>query len=102
MLKYKGTTIFPNAIISALEGDSRFQGGYVVARRHPDGTDRVILYAALKEKGGSSDTLSWIKDRLRAAVRVVPEIKCISRKEAENKVYQFHKKRKRITFFDQR
>ncbi|MDT8379896.1 MAG: AMP-binding protein [Desulfotignum sp.] len=102
MLKYKGTTIFPNAIISALEGDSRFQGGYVEARRHPDGTDRVILYAALKEKGGSSDTLSWIKDRLRAAVRVVPEIKCISREEADNKVYQFHKKRKRITFFDQR
>ena len=48
MLKYKGTTIFPNAIISALEGDSRFQGGYVEARRNPAGTDRVILYAALE------------------------------------------------------
>jgi len=102
MLKYKGTTIFPNAIISALEGDSRFQGGYVEARRNPAGTDRVILYAALEGDESSPGTLSWVQDRLRAAVRVVPEIKCISREEADNKVYQFHKKRKRITFFDLR
>lgn len=102
MLKYKGTTIFPNAIISALEGDSRFQGGYVEASRHPDGTDRVTLYAALEGDESSPGTLSWVQDRLKAAVRVVPEIKCISREEANNKVYQFHKKRKRITFFDLR
>ena len=102
MLKYKGTTVFPNAIISALEGDSRFHGGYVEARRHSDGTDRVILYAAFGEGEEHPNALSWIEDRLRAAVRVVPEIKCISREEADNKIYQFDKKRKRITFFDLR
>ncbi len=99
MLKYKGTTVFPNSIINALEGDPRFHTGYVEACRHPDGTDRLILYASLSDPSAGS---GWIRETLRARVRVVPEINLISRQEADNRVYQFRKKRKRIIFFDKR
>ncbi|MFH2057508.1 MAG: AMP-binding protein [Pseudomonadota bacterium] len=99
MLKYKGTTVFPNAILSSLEGDPRFHNGYIEVKKNADGTDRIILYAAL-----SRDTLDeqWIKDVLRAKVRVVPEIQIILPEAADKKVYQFDKKRKRMTFFDLR
>lgn len=104
MLKYKGTTLFPNAILSVLEGDDRFHGGYVEARRHPDGTDRVILFAALNGNWDRNPTTPprWITEQLRAAIRVVPEIRLISPEQADSKIYQFHKKRKRLTFFDLR
>ena len=101
MLKYKGTSLYPNAVLSALEGDERFHGGYVEARRHPDGTDRVILFAAMNGLGEPEGS-AWITARLRAALRVVPEIRIIPPEQADAKVYQFHEKRKRITFFDQR
>lgn len=101
MLKYKGTTLFPNAVLAALEGDSRFHGGYVEVKMNADGTDRVILFAAIKE-GTDPKDLSWMREQLQATVRVVPEIKIISPEQAENKVYQFKKSRKRITFFDLR
>ncbi len=99
MLKYKGTTVFPNAILAALEGDSRFYNGYIEAKKHPDGTDRIILYAALSGKEGSD---TWIRQTLQAKIRVVPEIRQITREKADKKVYQFDKKRKRLTFFDLR
>jgi phenylacetate-CoA ligase len=101
MLKYKGTTLYPNAIISALEGDERFHNGYIEAKKYPDGTDRIILYAAVTINSDQDD-LSWIRDRLRATLRVVPEIEMVSPKQADQKVYQSHKKRKRMTFFDLR
>ncbi|MBF0201744.1 MAG: AMP-binding protein [Desulfamplus sp.] len=98
MLKYKGTTVFPNAVIGALEGDPRFHGGYVEAFMNQDGTDRIVLNAAIDETQG----VDWMKDILRARVRVVPEIKIIDRNVADRRVYQFDKKRKRVTFFDLR
>ncbi len=98
MLKYKGTTVFPNAIIGCLEGDQRFYNGYIEAYMNQDGTDRIVLNAAIDATKGTE----WIKDVLRAKVRVVPEIRIVDRDVADNKVYQFEKKRKRITFFDLR
>jgi len=99
MLKYKGTTVYPNTILEALEGDTRFYNGYVEARKHPDGTDRIILYAALSEKKGSDN---WIRQTLQAKIRVIPEISLITREDADKRVYQFDKKRKRMIFFDLR
>lgn len=99
MLKYKGTTVFPNAIIGCLEGHENFYNGYVEALTNPDGTDRIVLNAALKDEKNPTD---WIENVLRAKVRVVPEIRIIDREAADKKVYQFDKKRKRITFFDLR
>ncbi|MBU1343527.1 MAG: AMP-binding protein [Proteobacteria bacterium] len=99
MLKYKGTTIFPNAILACLEGDQRFHNGYIEVRKNKDGTDRILLFAALCSENNDK---TWISDILRAKIRVVPEIKLIDKKKADKKVYQFDKKRKRMTFFDLR
>ncbi len=99
MLKYKGTTIFPDAIISVLEGDSRFHSGYVEVKKNSDGTDRVILYAST---ACSDVETGWIKEKIRSKIRVSPEIKIISKKDADNKIYRFNKKRKRQIFFDLR
>ncbi len=99
MLKYKGTTIFPESIICVLEGDERFHSGYVEAFQNSDGTDRVVLNASLANMG---DEAGWIKEKLRAKIRVAPEIKIISQLDADGKIYQLDKKRKRQTFFDLR
>ena len=99
MLKYKGTTIFPNSIIESLEGRSWFYGGYVEAKLNSDGTDRIILHAAINDLSVSID---WIRDEIRSKVRVVPEIVLATEEDIDNKVYQFGKKRKRTTFFDLR
>ncbi|MEN8210936.1 MAG: AMP-binding protein [Thermodesulfobacteriota bacterium] len=99
MLKYKGTTVYPNVILGCLEGDKRFHNGYIEVMRNPDGTDRIVLNAALCD---ANQDIRWLKDVLRAKVRVVPEIRIIDRDTADKKVYQFDKNRKRINFFDLR
>jgi phenylacetate-CoA ligase len=98
MLKYKGTTIYPNTIISVIEGKKDFVGGYVEARRNEDGTDRVILYVSVADPLLS---MEHIKDEFRARIRVVPEIRIISEKELYEKTDQ-PQKRKKTTFFDLR
>jgi phenylacetate-CoA ligase len=98
MLKYKGTTIFPNHLLSIMEGNSHFYGGFIEAHKNPDNTDRIIMYAALNSN--NLDT-NIIEDELRAKARVVPEIKIISKNELDAAVNQ-PGKRKRIQFFDMR
>jgi phenylacetate-CoA ligase len=105
MLKYKGTTIFPESIISVLEGESKFHSGYVEVKKNRDGTDRVILFASLSEnfkENNSTNGINWIKEKLRAKIRVSPEVEIISQTDADGKIYQLDKKRKRQTFFDLR
>ena len=99
MLKYKGTTVFPNAILACLEGDQRFHNGYIEVKKNKDGTDHILLYAALCSANHDEN---WISEILRAKVRVVPEIKIIDKEKVDKQVYQFDKKRKRMTFFDLR
>jgi phenylacetate-CoA ligase len=104
MLKYKGTTIFPESIISVLEGESLFHSGYVEVKKNTDGTDRVILSASFNDNSGLNpeNKINWIKEKLRAKIRVAPEVIIVSRNDADKKIYQLDKKRKRQTFFDLR
>ena len=96
MLKYKGTTIFPNAILSAIEDVDEYYAGFVEAHENADKTDRIILYLAAK---GKDFSLKRIKDKLKSHVRVVPEIKILSKEKIDCKIY-VQGKRKRITFYD--
>ncbi len=106
MLKYKGTTVFPNAILAAVEGDGRFHGGLVEARSFSDGTDRVILHAAV-EPGGelagapSHRVESVLTELVRAKVRVAPEVEIRSPEELDSQIYTTGK-RKRVQFLDSR
>ena len=99
MLKYKGTTLFPNSILAALEGVAYFDEGYVEVKSNPDGTDNVLLHLCLKDK---TITKSMIEEHLQAKIRVVPEVIIKSRDEILNVIYQPEKKRKRIIFIDSR
>ena len=99
MLKYKGTTLFPNGILAALEGVSFFEEGYVEVKSNPDGTDKVFLHLCLKD---NTINQNMIEEHLRAKIRVVPEIIIESKDTIMNVIYQPEKKRKRITFIDSR
>lgn len=99
MLKYKGTTLFPNSILAALEGTAYYDEGYVEVKSNPDGTDNVILHLCVKNHAINK---SLIKEQLRAKIRVVPEVIIQSKQDITKIVYQPEKKRKRITFIDSR
>lgn len=98
MLKLKGTTIFPSAILSSLEAVDGIEGGYIEVLRNNDDTDNVVLYVAINDP---SITLKCLVDLLRAKLRVVPQINIISTEELQKKTLP-PEKRKKITFFDLR
>ena len=98
MLKLKGTTIFPSAILSSLEAVDGVEGGYIEVLSNDDGTDNVILYVAINDK---SISLKYLVDLLRAKLRVVPQINIISVEELQKKTFP-PEKRKKTTFFDLR
>jgi len=96
MLKFKGTTVFPSAILSAVEGIEGVEGVCIEARKNDDGTDNILLYVV------STNPLvleGVIVDKIRACIRVVPEIIFISEKEFGNKTH-YPEKRKKQLFID--
>lgn len=98
MLKLKGTTIFPSAILSSLDTIDGVEGGYIEVLRNIDETDNVILYVAISD---TSITLKYLVDCLRAKLRVVPQINIVTSEELNKKTFPPNK-RKKTTFFDLR
>ncbi len=98
MLKYKGTLLFPNAILAAVEGRDGFLGGYVMANRDSHGNDLVTFCVALDQ---DRLPLQALKERLQAKVRVIPQIEIMSEDAVREKVNQTGK-RKRVIFHDYR
>ncbi|HEX2953778.1 MAG TPA: phenylacetate--CoA ligase family protein, partial [Bacillota bacterium] len=98
LLKYRGTNVYPNAIASIVEANSDFFGCYVEAHTAEFGEDRVIAVVANATENFDLDKL---KEEFRAGLRVVPELKIISKDEFLNKT-QPAGKRKRQIFFDMR
>lgn len=98
MLKYKGTTVFPSALVSTVEALESVAGVYVEAHKGIDASDQVSLYVALSDE---KLALKAIEEHLRASVRVVPVIKIVSIDKYNKKVFN-KGKRKRTTFFDLR
>lgn len=97
-LKYKGTNVFPNAIVSIVEANPDFAGCYVEVYSAEFGEDRVVANIAPCAKNYD---LEKLKEQLRSGLRVVPEIKMISEEEL-NRMTQPEGKRKRKIFFDLR
>lgn len=98
MLKIKGTTVFPNHLLSILEGNKDFYGGYIEAHKNQDNTDRVTMYVSVNN---DNLTLKKIEDELQAKARVIPEVKIISKEKLDVKI-NLPDKRKRIQFIDMR
>ncbi|MBN1867128.1 AMP-binding protein [Candidatus Sumerlaeota bacterium] len=96
MLKYKGTTLFPQSILAPLSGRRDVAGAFVEAHRNADGTDRVVVFVAVRDASLTEERLA---EELRAALRVVPEIRTIEGGELQRRMLP-EGKRKPIVFFD--
>jgi phenylacetate-CoA ligase len=98
LLKYKGTNVFPNAIVSIVEANPDFLGCYVEAYEGRFGEDRVV---AVLVPANQHYDLDKLKEEFRAGLRVVPELRLIDEAEFQTKTQPVGK-RKRQIFFDMR
>ena len=98
MLKYRGTTVYPPAIYSVLQGLPEVRGYYIEVRSSYDLSDsiRVVVGA-----GDGTVTASLVAERIAAAIRVRPEVTVVSPEEIQRATVQ-DGKRKAVTFFDYR
>lgn len=99
MIKYKGTTLYPPAMINALHNFKPIES-YVIELRHNQlGTDEIVLKIYTSQ--ASKDLLQEIKDHFRAKLRVTPQV--IFKSQEEINQLRFPKtSRKPVTVIDLR
>ena len=98
MLKDRGTTVYPPAISTVLQGISGIRGHYIEVYNEFALSDRIKVVV------GSCDpslTVAAVADRIAAAIRLKPEV-CIISPEEIVRVTTRDDKRKPVTFFDHR
>ncbi len=72
MIKYKGTTIFPQAIFDLLQGITEVQDYVLEVRLNDFETDEVILYLAVITP--TDEFKDKIRSQIQSKLRVVPQI----------------------------
>ncbi len=70
MLKFKGTRVYPETFLHAVQSVEAVAGGFVEAHLNDDGTDHVILCVALHQK---LTDMRIIREKVQAVARVTPE-----------------------------
>lgn len=100
MIKYKGTTLYPPAMVDVLNNTSYVENYYITLDTSDAGTDEVTITIGLRE-GSSFDVVKDLKDRFRAKIRVAPQI-VVDSAENVRKVNFPAMSRKPVTFFDNR
>ncbi len=98
MIKFKGTTLYPNAINAVLDILPDVKEYYVAATSDYDLSDVVKIYVAA---GNDSCTAEMIMDKLQAHLRVRPEVVITSDEHIKSKVYAGNP-RKLTRFVDER
>jgi phenylacetate-CoA ligase len=98
MLKIRGTTVYPPAIASVLQGLPAVQGYYLEAQSEFALSDRLRVVIGASD---SSLTPAYVADQIAAAIRVRPEVEIVSPAEILKVTVQDNK-RKPVTFFDLR
>ncbi len=98
MIKFRGTTLYPNSIYAVLDSFPKISEYYVVASSDYDLSDVVKIYVAVKD---SSCKAEMIMDKLQAHLRVRPEVIIASEESVKQQVYTGNS-RKLIRFVDQR
>jgi phenylacetate-CoA ligase len=98
MLKFRGTTVYPPAISSVLQGVMGVVGYYVEVYSDFDLSDRIKVVVGATD---SSLTAEYLADLISAAIRVTPEVSLATPEEVLGKTMQDNK-RKPVTFFDYR
>jgi phenylacetate-CoA ligase len=70
LLKIRGTSVFPNAIIETVRATDGVVDCLVIAEHDAELSDRVSVYAHVRHEKVRTD----IENRLRAALRVTPQV----------------------------
>ena len=98
MIKFRGTTLYPNSIYAVLDSIPGISEYYVTATSDYDLSDIVQVTVALKD---NSCTAATITERLQASLRVRPEVVIASEEHVKSQVYTGNS-RKLIRFMDKR
>lgn len=100
MIKYKGTTLYPPAMVDVLNNTSYVENYYITLSTSDAGTDDVAITIGVRNEP-DFDVIKDLKDRFRAKIRVAPRI-IIDSAENVHKVNFPAMSRKPVTFFDNR
>jgi len=98
MIKFRGTTLYPNSIYSVLDSFPAVSEYYVEAASDYDLSDVVKVIVALKD---GSCTADMIMDKLQAHLRVRPQVVVETEENVRKHVYAGNA-RKLIRFVDTR
>jgi phenylacetate-CoA ligase len=98
MIKCRGTTLYPNAIHSVLDGIGEISEYYLEVTSDFDLSDRVRIYVSLNDDSYSAER---IMDKLQAHLRIRPEVEIVSEQNIRREVYA-ENSRKLTRFKDRR
>jgi phenylacetate-CoA ligase len=76
MIKYKGTTIYPPAIIDALSHVSEIQDYIIEVFQNDIGTDEILIHIC--QNGNHDITEQKVKNALQSKIRVIPSLNFVS------------------------
>jgi len=99
MIKYKGTSIYPNAIYTILENTSWIKNYQVEITTNESGTDDIRIYIGSEKRFHSRE--SDLLDSFRAKLRVVPHLNFQHPDEVSRRL-QPGTSRKPLLFIDKR
>lgn len=99
MIKYKGTSLYPNAIYDVLENIEVVKNYQVEVTTNASGTDEIQIHLGVTEEPKNKE--ADILDTFRAKLRVVPHLNFLS-PEQVNDLLLIGKNRKPLKFIDRR
>jgi phenylacetate-CoA ligase len=98
MIKFRGTTLYPNSLYTVLDSFPGISEYYVTATSDYDLSDMIKVTVAVSN---ASCTAGMIMDKLQAHLRVRPEVIIASEESVRKQVYTGNS-RKLIRFVDKR
>lgn len=85
MIKYKGTTLYPPAMIDVLNNFETITNYLIEIYTNNLGTDEIVLKVA--SNNPSESFLNEVKDHFRAKLRVTPKIEIVANEELNTIVF---------------
>jgi len=92
MIKYKGTTLYPQAIYSALDEIPGINDYYVAVTSDYALSDDLKIYVSLEDSSWTTETIA---EKLQSHLRVRPELIISSEEEIKKQVYSENSRKPR-------